>query len=130
MSKYRDNLPQLNSQPFITDGGLETVLVFQKGIDLPEFAAYDMLRTDTGRQTLRDYYVEYINIAARYGYGILLEAPTWRAQGKRSSSQKARAVIATTRPVRESGSSIIGTVQGLPETSRGSRFKISAIPNP
>ena len=34
--------------PFVTDGGLETTLVFHDGIDLPDFAAFPLLDTDDG----------------------------------------------------------------------------------
>ena len=43
MAKYRNQLPQLSSATFMTDGGLETDLYFNKGIDLPEFAAGDTI---------------------------------------------------------------------------------------
>ena len=33
-------LPQLAGRPFITDGGMETTLIFHEGIDLPDFAAF------------------------------------------------------------------------------------------
>jgi hypothetical protein len=37
-------LPQLTGERlFLTDGGLETVLIFREGIDLPEFAAFPAL---------------------------------------------------------------------------------------
>jgi S-methylmethionine-dependent homocysteine/selenocysteine methylase len=39
-------LPQLDAELFITDGGLETSLVFQAGIDLPDFAAFPLLDSD------------------------------------------------------------------------------------
>ncbi len=32
MTLYRENLPQLGARKFITDGGLETVMVFQRQI--------------------------------------------------------------------------------------------------
>ncbi len=79
MSKYRNNLPQLGERRFITDGGLETVMCFQKQIELPEFAAYDLLKTAQGRQTLREYYDDYFALARAYSIGLLLETPTWRA---------------------------------------------------
>lgn len=79
MSKYRRRLPQLGGRQFLTDGGLETTLVFQNGIDLPHFAAFDLLRTPAGRETLRAYYVPYLETARQHGYGFLLDSPTWRA---------------------------------------------------
>ena len=48
MSKYRNHLPQLDGRMFLTDGGLETTLVFHDGIDLPYFAAFDVLRDQQG----------------------------------------------------------------------------------
>jgi hypothetical protein len=39
--RYRDQLPQLGGGLFMTDGGIETTLIFHGGFDLPEFAAVD-----------------------------------------------------------------------------------------
>lgn len=79
MSIYRDNLPQLADKLFITDGGLETDLYFNKKIELPEFAAYDLLREEEGYSTLFDYFKSYAEIANKYELGLVLETPTWRA---------------------------------------------------
>jgi S-methylmethionine-dependent homocysteine/selenocysteine methylase len=64
---------------FITDGGMETVLIFQQGIDLPDFAAFVLLDDPAGLETLRAYYRTYIEIARTRGVGIVLDTPTWRA---------------------------------------------------
>lgn len=72
-------LPQLTADRFITDGGLETSIIFQQGIDLPDFAAYVLLESDDGRETLRRYYTPYLDLAAELGAGILVDTPTWRA---------------------------------------------------
>ncbi len=72
-------LPQLQGQLFVTDGGLETDLVFHHGIDLPEFAAYPLLADESGRSLLTNYYDDYAVIAARAAAGLILEAPTWRS---------------------------------------------------
>lgn len=79
MSKYRHDLPQTHGRLFMTDGGLETTLVFHDGIDLPAFAAFDLMKDDKGMQRLREYYVLYTEMARDHGLGIVLEAPTWRA---------------------------------------------------
>jgi len=79
MSKYRAALPQLGAYPFLSDGGLETTLVFHEGIDLPYFAAFDLMRTIEGQKTLLAYYERYIAIAKAEGYGFILESATWRA---------------------------------------------------
>jgi S-methylmethionine-dependent homocysteine/selenocysteine methylase len=79
MAKYRNKLPQLNGELFLTDGGLETTLIFHDGFDLPEFAAFDILKTEVGREALRKYFISYTEIAKKYQVGIILESPTWRA---------------------------------------------------
>ena len=65
--------------PFVTDGGLETDLLFHQGFDLPEFAAFPLLEDPAGRAALDAYYDEYAAIARAAGQGLLLETPTWRA---------------------------------------------------
>ena len=76
---YRDHLPPLDGGLFLTDGGLETFLIFHRGLDLPEFAAFDLLKDQAGRRELRDYYRPYLELAARNDVGFILESPTWRA---------------------------------------------------
>jgi homocysteine S-methyltransferase len=79
MSKYRHRLPQLRNTLFLTDGGLETTLLFHEKVKLPFFAAFDLLRTPEGTARLRRYFESYARIALERGVGIVLEAPTWRA---------------------------------------------------
>src|SRR5262245_43039570 len=55
MPKYRNQLPQLSGRLFLTDGGLETTLIFHDGIDLPYFASFDLLRTKLGPAHIRAY---------------------------------------------------------------------------
>ena len=64
---------------WVTDGGLETDLIFHRGLDLPDFASFPLLDDGGGRATLLDYYRGYADVAARAGAGLLLETPTWRA---------------------------------------------------
>ena len=79
MNTYRTQLPQLGDRLFMTDGGLETTLIFHDGIELPYFAAFDLLQSAQGTERLRRYYERYARIAAEHGLGMVLEAPTWRA---------------------------------------------------
>lgn len=71
--------PLLADGPFVTDGGLETDLLFHQGFDLPEFAAFPLLEDAAGRAALDAYYDQYAAIARAAGQGLLLETPTWRA---------------------------------------------------
>jgi homocysteine S-methyltransferase len=79
MSKYRHRLPQLRNSLFLTDGGLETTLVFHDKMELPYFAAFDLLKSAAGTERLRSYFQRYTRIALDARRGVVLEAPTWRA---------------------------------------------------
>jgi S-methylmethionine-dependent homocysteine/selenocysteine methylase len=79
MARYRHHLPQLSGGLFLTDGGIETTLIFHEGLTLPYFAAVDLLRHDEGYAALQKYYRTYADIARRYGVGCILESATWRA---------------------------------------------------
>ncbi len=63
----------------LTDGGLETVLVFEEGLDLPHFAAFPLLDSDEGRVLLRRYYEPFLRLAQDCSSGFVLSSPTWRA---------------------------------------------------
>jgi S-methylmethionine-dependent homocysteine/selenocysteine methylase len=76
---HRESLPQLDGELFVTDGGIETTLIFHEGIDLPLFAAFALLEDEEGTAALRDYFAPYVTIAAESGAGLILESPTWRA---------------------------------------------------
>ena len=79
MSTYRAALPQLADRIFLTDGGIETTLIFQDRLDLPDFAAFVLFDDDAGRSALRRYFEPYLAIAVAAERGIILETPTWRA---------------------------------------------------
>ena len=78
-AKYRNRLPQLDGGLFLTDGGLETTLIFPEGFDLPCFAAFVLLDSEHGPKALRDYFDRYVPMAIAAGAGFILESPTWRA---------------------------------------------------
>lgn len=115
--KYRKQLPQLQNQVCLTDGGLETVLIFQKGMDLPEFAAFTLLDRPDGEETFTTYLDDYIEIARKHEFGLLLESPTWRSNsdwGQKlgyddkaldAIDQKAIGVLERIRRERETGTS-------------------------
>lgn len=79
LSRYRDALPQLGGDFFMTDGGIETTLMFLDGQELPCFAAFHLLGTGEGGQALRKYFRTYGDLARRYDTGLVLETATWRA---------------------------------------------------
>src|SRR5262249_26542964 len=83
--KYRDNLPQLDGGVFLTDGGIGTTLMFHRGLELPMFAAFDLLKDEAGTEELRRYYVPYAELAREQGLGFVAESPTWRASPRWAS---------------------------------------------
>src|SRR5262245_58037266 len=79
MITYRNALPQLSPDIFLTDGGIETTLIFHEGLDLPDFAAFDLLKDHHGSAALRKYFRTYAALARDYEVGFILESATWRA---------------------------------------------------
>ena len=67
------------STALLTDSGLETWLVFHRGVDLPDFAAFPLLDDANGRALLREYFEDHLRIAQGVKSAIVLETPTWRA---------------------------------------------------
>jgi S-methylmethionine-dependent homocysteine/selenocysteine methylase len=79
MAKYRNKLPQLGKQVFLTDSGLETTLIFHDGLELNQFASFELLKTERGRKRLAEYFRQHAQTAVDAGMGFVLEAATWRS---------------------------------------------------
>lgn len=79
MTNFKNALPQLDQGIFLTDGGIETTLIFHDGLDLPHFASFVLLDDEAGIAALERYYRSFLDIAAGAGTGFVLETPTWRA---------------------------------------------------
>lgn len=79
MAKSKTIFPHESAELFLTDGGLETTLVFLEGFELPYFAAFDLLKDEKGYNAIKNYYRPYLEIAKDHKTGFILESPTWRA---------------------------------------------------
>ena len=80
MVSSKPRLPQRGGGWFLTDGGIETVRIYQDGVELPEFAAFVLLESADGRDILRRWYRRCLDITVTAaGAGFVLETPTWRA---------------------------------------------------
>ena len=90
MARHRTELPQREDRLFLTDGGLETTLIFLEGHELPYFAAFDLINSEHGRNALLAYYRSYLSIAAAHGLGFIFESPTWRASRTGATSSAIR----------------------------------------
>ena len=75
---------------YVSDGGLETDLIFNRGLDLPGFASFPLVEQDHGREVLRAYYDGYAAIARSAGAGLTLESPTWRANARLGVADRLR----------------------------------------
>ncbi len=112
----------LDSGRWVTDGGLETDLLFNRGIDLPEFAAFPLVQDEQGSAVLRNYYAAYAAIAAAAEEGLLVETPTWRANpdwgqvlgyDANRLDQANRAAVALARGIAEGAEAPRSRVSGI-----------------
>ena len=79
MPSMSSSMPQLDGGLFLTDGGIETSLIFHDGLELPLFAAFVLLADEAGTAALRRYYRPYLALAREAATGFVFESPTWRA---------------------------------------------------
>ena len=79
MATYRNALPQLFHDIFLTDGGIETTLIFHEGLELPGFAAFALLKDNDGYAALLKYFRTYAALARDLEVGLILDSATWRA---------------------------------------------------
>lgn len=79
MSKYRSALPQTADEIFLTDGGLETTLLFHEGLDLPNFTTFPLFYDEKALEIMRQYYRKHAALARENEFGFILESATWRS---------------------------------------------------
>jgi homocysteine S-methyltransferase len=79
MARYRNALPQLSGDLFLMDAGLETDIIFNRGVEIPEFAAHTLLPDPKGRETLVTYFRELLSLAGATGAGFIFDSQTWKA---------------------------------------------------
>ncbi len=79
MSNFRQGLPQLSGDLYLTDAGIETDLIFNHGIEIREFAAHTLLPDEAGREALANYLRGYLSLAKEYDAGLVLDSQTWKA---------------------------------------------------
>ena len=79
MSRYRNALPQLSGDFFLADGGIETDLIFNHGIEIREFAAHTLLSDPVGREVMAGYFRNFLALAGEQETGFILDSQTWKA---------------------------------------------------
>jgi homocysteine S-methyltransferase len=86
MANYRTNLPQIEEIIFVCYTGVDTDLIFNRGIDLPGFASYALLETYEGKEILRGYYTDLVDLARQKNVGVILDSITWAANRDRGEA--------------------------------------------
>jgi len=118
MARFRKALPQLGGEFFLTDGGIETTLIFLEGLALPDFAAFDLLKHRQGEAALRKYFETYALMAQRLGTGLILESATWRA-----SADWGAKLGYGTRQIADANQRAIGLLETIRDGFRGDAKK-------
>ena len=78
-------MPFAHDRVHLAYAGMETDLIFNRGIDLPGFASHPLLDTADGRDVLTSYLGEQIDLAREHDLGVVLEGPTWVASRDRGA---------------------------------------------
>lgn len=126
MAVYRDALPQLGGDFFLTDAGLETDLIFNHGIDIPAFAAHTLLREPGGRAAMQHYFEGFLALARSVDAGFILDTPTWRAH-----AHWAQELGAGEAELRIANEEAVAFAEALREESRNERpVVINAVIGP
>jgi homocysteine S-methyltransferase len=74
-----DLLADPKTPVFLTDGGLETAMIYDHAIDLPMFASFALLESVRGLDAMTRYFDGFLRIAAREHRGFVLDTATWRS---------------------------------------------------
>lgn len=131
-ARYRGALPQLSGDLFLTDAGLETDIIFNRGVDIREFAAHTLLADPHGREVMAGYFREFLELARERGVGFILDAATWKAHAHwaddlgetpaylRQANHKSIAMLADLRAEFDQGSKPI--VLNAPIGPRGDAY--------
>jgi S-methylmethionine-dependent homocysteine/selenocysteine methylase len=128
MSSDKKPLPQLNGGLYLTDGGIETTLIFHDGLDLPHFAAFHLLKDEAGTAALKRYFARYAEIARANRTGFILESPTWRASadwGERLGYSAPALADANARSI-----ALMQEVRSEYQSARGLPFVVSGCVGP
>ncbi len=85
MVVYRDSFPPESADLFLAYTGMETDLIFNKGVELQGFASYPLMETAEGRELLKGYLKDLIALGSETDTGVILESPTWVANRDRGA---------------------------------------------
>lgn len=79
MEPVNNSSPIFKQRHYLSDSGLESTYVLHKNISVNHLAAFELLRSEEGKEMLGEYYKPYLLLAERHKLGFVIESPTWRA---------------------------------------------------
>jgi S-methylmethionine-dependent homocysteine/selenocysteine methylase len=71
--------PQREGQLFLTDGGIETEIMYKWGFELPQFAMYPLLDNADAMAAIRGMYRRYLDVVAKHRLSALMGGLDYRA---------------------------------------------------
>jgi len=104
----------------LTDGGIETSLLFHEGFDIPGFASFPLLGDERGRAALGRYFEPFFEIAKERQLPFVLDTATWRANpdwgaqlgyDRHALAEVNRSAVAFVRELAERGTDV--TINGV-----------------
>ena len=79
MDTERPLLPHETDRLFLTDGGTETWLIHKRGLELPYFSSFPLLKDPAATEHIRRYYRAFADIAIEHGTAFIFDSLTYRA---------------------------------------------------
>jgi len=64
---------------FLTEGGIETEIIYKHGFELPEFAMFTLLENPRAVGVMRDMFRRQLDVAAEFAMSVLLTGLDYRA---------------------------------------------------
>jgi homocysteine S-methyltransferase len=114
VTEYRNELPQLSGDFFLADAGMETDLIFNRGIEIREFAAHTLLPDPRGREAMANYFRGFLALAREKDAGFILDGPTWKAHMRWAAD-----LGATEEALHEANRDAIAFIAGLRDEFSG-----------
>lgn len=64
---------------YITEGGIETEIMYKWGFEMPHFAMFPLLDNPKAAEAIRGMYRRYLDVVAKYGHNALIGGFDYRA---------------------------------------------------
>ncbi len=75
-TKFDDSRP---GELFLTEGGIETEIMYKHGFELPEFAMFPLLENPKAVTAIRDMFRSQLDVAAEFSMSMMLTGVDYRA---------------------------------------------------